>query len=145
MQTEARSATARRVVAVVAGAVLVASVVADLGWAAGPAHAVRCAWGAREGWVVEHGESQTLAELREVVGEQTTCVPIDVTYVNFDLEAEGNLAYQRLAPRGWYGRDDAIHVYVEGDASQATDPCRPAGPTAAVPAGCAGGAEPAER
>ncbi len=111
----------------------------------GPIHAARCAWQARDGWFFEvPADAETAADVRSAIRKDTTCVAVEVGYVDWNDVPEGHLALF-TAGRDWAsgGGTRTRKVWVEGSASQATDPCRPPSATLLPPAGCPGGPIPA--
>lgn len=122
-------------VAVLAATGVTISVVA-FGFDTGPLHAARCLLGAREGWHVDYPQNATTPDdIREVI---PPCVPVHVGYVNWNDVPEGELAIE-VYGRDRFGHDDSLTLWVEGSAADATDPCRPLGPSEAPPEDCHGG------
>lgn len=107
-----------------------------------PFHALRCAVSGRDGWIVElPPHPRTPDEVRQTVQAQTSCVPVEEGYVNWNLVEEGLLAVPVSSPRMAVESGGTIKVWVEGTAEQASDRCAPLGPRTAPPPGCRGGAQ----
>jgi hypothetical protein len=106
---------------------------------AGPFHALSCLVDGRDGWLVEYPTSAVTAdEIIETVRQETTCVPVNVGYVDWDRVPEGQLARPPKF-RDWFRLGAALQLWVEGSADQAIDPCRPLGPRMSPPSDCPGG------
>lgn len=119
-----------------AAVVGVAGSVVALMFDTGPLHAARCLVDGRDGWIVEYPRDAATAD--EVIEVIPSCVSVHVGYVNWNKVDEGDLAVA-LPPRDWFGYGDSIRLWVEGSSAEATDPCRPPGPSFAPPADCPGG------
>lgn len=128
------------IVSLAIGASILAAV-----FAAGPIHALRCVVEGRDGWTVElPSDLLTPEDVKRAVQAQTTCVSVEVGYVDWGIVGEGQLAVPVNGPRTWVPLGGAIEIWVEGSAAQASEPCAPLGPSAAPPAGCPGGPQLAE-
>lgn len=92
-------------------------------------HWVGCTLAGRDGWKIELPDyrGRTPADVRRAVRAQTWCVPVEERYVNLGYVPEGYLAETDGGGRVWVALGEPIRVWVEGSASQATDPCRPRG------------------
>jgi len=95
---------------------------------AGPLHALSCLVAGRDGRLVEYPESAVTAdEVIESVRQETTCVPVNVGYVDWDRVPEGQLA-RSPGFRDSFRHGATVQLWVEGSADQAMNPCRPLGP-----------------
>jgi hypothetical protein len=128
-----------RVVVSVGVAVAVAVSILALVFDGGPLHAARCLVEGRDGWYVEYPrDAVTADEISEAI---PSCLPVHIGYVDWNEVAEGELAFVPFG-KSWFDHNDSVTLWVEGRAAQATDPCRPLGPSIVPPAGCLDGPQP---
>ena len=128
-----------RLVALVGAVAVAGSIGADVMFGSGPWHAARCLMGGRDGWFVEYPtDAVTADQIRDVI---PSCVPVHIGYVDWNEVGEGELAIVPFG-RDWFAHDDSLALWVEGSAAQATDPCRPLGPSRGALPGCPGGVQP---
>ena len=128
-----------RALTLVAGAAIIAMLVANAAFDAGPLHAASCLFGGRDGWNVEYPPGlETPAEVEALIREETTCVPIDLLYVNYNEVPEGQLITDPCC-RDWLRHDEPVILWVEGSPEQALERCRLEEPDMARRVDCPGG------
>lgn len=86
---------------------------AALGGVGEPFRALKCGWQSRDGWIIEHPvDALTDDGYREFTNQQTSCVEIEVVYVNTDLVDDGIVVSPRGA-RSWFGQGETFTIRVE--------------------------------
>jgi hypothetical protein len=87
--------------------------IAAFGGAGDPVRLLKCGWQSRDGWTIEHPiDALTEADYREFTNRQTSCVDIEVVYVNTGLVDDGIVVAPRGA-RSWFARGEAFTIRVE--------------------------------
>lgn len=117
-----------------------ATLVAFVAFDAGPLHAASCFWdGGRDGWFVEYQPGlRTPADVEAVIREETTCVSIELRYVDYDEVPEGHLITEPCC-RDWLKMGEPVVLWVEGSPDQAVEECKLLGPDRAPRVDCPGG------
>ncbi len=106
---------------------------------AGPLHAASCIVDGRNGWFVEYPPGLEIpADVEAVIRAETSCVPIELRYVDYDEVAEGHLITEPCC-RDWFTPGDSAIFWVEGSPDQAVEECRLLEPDRTPRVDCPGG------
>ncbi len=122
------------------GAAIGAALLVHLAFDAGPLHAASCYWeGGRDGWNIEYPPGlRTPADVEAIIRQETTCVAVEIFYVDYNEVPEGHLITEPCC-RDWFALGDSATFWVEGGPDQAVEKCKLLEPDLAPRVDCPGG------